>query len=178
MCSGVVSDGEGASDENGWRRTLIEWWHAVANADGGNIRVWETDGKIASGYKWTAFGKTMNDGKRLPVQYLAGGCNGMWAIDLRAREVMETGNNTTRNRAKGRIIKCGYQTVPKKRLINHKHQCCASGSGWIRNYLQVRIRIRNKFRIRNRIQLKFCFQLKYTKLSKCTDKKNIAFCNI
>ncbi len=31
------------------------------------------------------------------------------------------------------------------------HHCCASGSGQIRNYLQVRIRIRNEFRIRIQI---------------------------
>jgi hypothetical protein len=28
-------------------------------------------------------------------------------------------------------------------IMDNSDQCCASGSGWIRNYLQVRIRIRN-----------------------------------
>jgi hypothetical protein len=55
-----------------------------------------------------------------------------------------------------------------------QQQGCGARSG--RNYLQLRIRIRNLFRIR--IQDKFCSQLTNTKQSKSTDLKKVAFCDV
>jgi hypothetical protein len=72
-----------------------------------------------------------------------------------------------------RIHTVGQQTSvqiadPVESAFDSLTQCCASGSGWIKFYLQARIRIRNQFRIRIqiRIQVKLCFQLTNTKLSK------------